>query len=119
MIAPLEIVKGMELTPQACVICANNPADELTGEQQQAIFAPGVDYDWGNSLYICKSCGEKIADLLGRVPIEEHEELKEEFEDLKEEHDDLEVRYESNSELLARIRDGKAAIKEVKSRKAA
>lgn len=119
MIAPLELVKGMPLIPHACMLCSNNPVDEINGGQQEAVFAPGVDYDWGNSAYICKSCGELIADLFGRVPLEEHTSLMGEYRDLKEAYEKLEDDNEKDRALLDRIRDGKQAIKEVKSKKAA
>jgi hypothetical protein len=110
MIAPLELVVGMELTPQACVLCANNPIDEATGQQQEAIFAPGVDVNWGDSVYICKSCGEIIADLLGRTTKKGFDRLKDENEELKGRIAEL----EADTALLERIRDGKDAVKEAK-----
>jgi hypothetical protein len=119
MIDTLKRVTGMELIPHACVMCSNNPVDEVTGQQQDAIFAPGVDVNWGDSVYICKSCVEIMSDLFDRVSFEEHRKLKEEYEDLKEEHEDLLEVSEKDKEVLARIRDGKQALTEVKKRKAA
>jgi hypothetical protein len=115
MIAPLELVKGMELTPQACVLCGNNPIDENTGEQQDAVFAPGVDVDWGSSVYICKSCGELIADLFGRVTKEGFDRLTTKYEKLKGEHEKLQDQHERAKALLDRIRDGRAAVRENKA----
>lgn len=112
MIAPLEKVKGMALIPHACVLCANNPVEEQTGEQQEAIFAPGVDVNWGDSVYICKSCVEIMADLFGRVTVEGFDKLTEKYETLKVEHEILEVNHERAKSLLARIGEGKKALKE-------
>lgn len=114
MIASLELVKGMELTPQACVLCANNPVDEVTGEQQEHIFAPGVDVNWGDSVYICNSCGQIIADLLGRVTTVGFDKLKGENEELKEELEGLKVEHEKAKKLLERVADGRRAEKAVK-----
>jgi hypothetical protein len=112
MIAPLEKVKGMALIPHACVLCANNPVEEQTGEQQEAIFAPGVDVNWGDSVYICKSCVEIMADLFGRVTVEGFDKLTEKYETLREDHEALKKQHECAKALLDRIKDGKAALKE-------
>lgn len=117
MIAPLEIVKGMALTPQACVLCANNPVDEATGEQQEAIFAPGVDVNWGDSVYICDSCCQIIADLKGRVTTEGFDKLTARYDELLQEHIDLEEKHEKAKAFIERIKDGNKAVKDVKSGK--
>lgn len=116
MIAPLEVVKGMELTPQACVLCANNPVDEATGEQQDAIFAPGVDVNWGNAVYICASCVEIMADLWGRVTKEGFDKLTTEYEALLEQHEHLETEHEKAKALLERVADGRRAEKQIKKK---
>lgn len=117
MIAPLELVKGMELIPQACVLCANNPVDEITGQQQEHIFAPGVDVNWGDSVYICNSCGQIIADLLGRATVEGFDKLKAENDELKGEYLDLREKHDRAKAFIERIKDGNKAVKEVKSGK--
>jgi len=115
MIARLELVKGMELNPNECVLCANNPLDEITGKQQEAIFAPGVDVNWGNSVYICMSCAQIIADLIGRVPVEGFDNLKAKFDALDEEHTELVEQHAKARKLLERVADGKRATREVKA----
>jgi hypothetical protein len=117
MIAPLELVTGMELTPQACILCANNPVDEVTGEQQQHIFAPGVDVNWGDSVYICNSCGQIIADLLGRATTDGFDKLTNKYDELLQEHIDLQEKHEKAKAFIERIKDGNKAIKDVKSGK--
>lgn len=114
MIAPLELTKGMPLIPHACVLCANNPVDEQTGGQQEAVFAPGVDVNWGDSVYICDSCCQIIADLKGRVTVEGFDKLEAENEKLKKAYSKLEKDHEKAKALLDRIADGKAAVKTVK-----
>lgn len=117
MIAQLEIVQGMKLTPQACVLCANNPVDEITGEQQYAIFAPGVDVNWGNSVYICMSCANIIADLIDRSTQEGFDKLKKENEELTEELEELKTQHERAKKLLEKVAEGRKAEKEVKKDK--
>lgn len=117
MIAPLELVKGMELIPHACVLCANNPADEITGEQQEAIFAPGVDVNWGDSVYICNSCGQIIADLLGRSTTKGFDELKTRLEGLERAYAKLQKKHQKAKEVIERIQVGAAQVKDVKKGK--
>src|SRR6185312_2959919 len=94
MIALLEVTKGMPLIPHNCILCANNPVDENTGEQQEAIFAPGVDVNFGDAVYICASCAEIISDLRGRVTKEGFARLEAKHNKLKEDHEELEEKYE-------------------------
>src|SRR5213076_361328 len=115
MIAPLEVVKGMPEIPHHCILCSNNPADEITGEQMPAIFAPGVDYDWGSSVYICWSCAEIISDLCGRVTRDGFDKLQKKHETLTEAHEELKEQHERAKALLDRIRDGRAAVKEART----
>lgn len=112
-IAALERRTGMPLTPHACVLCANNPVDEITGEQQDCIFAPGVDVDWGGSVYICWNCAGIIADLVERVPREEHDELKAGFEGLAADHELLQEKYDKAVDKLGRIAQGRRAEREL------
>ena len=115
MIAPLEVVKGMELTPQSCVLCANNPVDEISGKQQPAIFAPGVDVNWGDSVYICWSCANIIADLCGRSTTEGFDKVTAKLEALEEEHAWLLDQHMRAKKLLERVADGRKAEREAKS----
>lgn len=113
MIANLKIVKGMELPPNACCICGGNGSDEK-GVQEDAIFAPGVDIDWGGSLYICKECAEIIADLMGRSPVSGFDALQTRYNGLSEDFDALKKKYEDQAALIERIRDGVRAKQKLK-----
>lgn len=113
-VAPLEVVKGMELTPNACVLCGSNPVDDVTGEQQPAVFAPGVDVDWGGSVYICWECCNIIADLCGRVTVDGFDALNGKYEKLKDAYEILVEEHNKAKGFIERIRDGQAALKEVK-----
>lgn len=111
---PLTIVHGMELQPNTCLLCNSNPVDD-EGNQKRAIFAEGVDVDWGNSVYICEECADLIADLVGRSTREGFDRLVQEVEELQEKYDELLAKYEENSELVDKIRSGSDAIKKVKA----
>src|SRR5262252_5334435 len=108
-VARLELVKGMPLVPNACVLCGNNPADDLTGEQLEHVFAPGVDVDWGSSVYICNGCANIIADLMERATTDGFDKLKERNDRLQKENQKLKKDLARAEGLLGRIRDGKQA----------
>lgn len=58
--------------PGCCLLCASNPVDETKAEKPLLPFihVPGLDVNWGDSVYICWNCAGVMADLLGR-PAEE------------------------------------------------
>lgn len=116
---PLEIVTGMPLQPSCCTLCGGNPIDESTGEQIKAIYASGVDIDWGNSVYICWECGHLIADLVGRSTKEGFDKLLEENDEWREKYEKLLELYEADQALVAKIREGSSAIKQVREKELA
>lgn len=79
-----ELVKGMPLVPHACVACGQYPK-ENDGTPKEALFAGGVDVDWGASVYICTSCQNVIVELLTGMQITAIEGLKQRLIDTNEE----------------------------------
>lgn len=112
----LVLVEGMPDTPGVCALCAGNPIDEITNEQQQAIFAEGVDIDWGNSLYICLSCAHIIANLIDRATQEGFDKLQDKYEKLYLEHEELQTEHDEMKEVVATIRAGAAASKKLREK---
>jgi hypothetical protein len=115
----LTLVDGMPEIPHVCAICAGNPYDEATGEQRQAIFAEGVDIDFGGALYICMDCAHLIANLIDRVPQEGYDRLQTKYENLYEEHEALKIEHEELKEIVDQIRSGAAASRRLKERASA
>lgn len=74
----LEVVPTMQENPGCCAFCAQNPMDE-DNTPLPAIQVVGVDFDWGNTVYVCSTCCGLIADLMGRVTTEDHEKLQEQY----------------------------------------
>jgi NAD(P)H-nitrite reductase large subunit len=109
----LQLVDGMEQQPNCCTICGCNPTEE--GKAKKAIFASGVDVDWGNALYICMECAELIADLIDREPRRSFDTLQEKYDALVEEHLELQTVHEHDEELLNQIRKGTKAQREIRS----
>lgn len=116
-VALLEVTVGMPMIPHSCILCANNPVDENTGQQQEAIFAPGVDVNFGDSVYICAACADIISDLRGRVTQSGFARLEEKHETLEKNYIALVEKYERAEGLLKRIRDGKKAVTEARGGK--
>ena len=106
-------VQGMEGQPQCCVACGGNPAD-FEGNQQQALWAEGVDIDWGNNLYLCWECVQVIADLGGRATKEGFDKLDAQLNELQERYEALEAEHADTMEEVRKIRDGAAARKRLR-----
>ncbi|MDE2107004.1 MAG: hypothetical protein KGL39_57890 [Patescibacteria group bacterium] len=112
----MKVIKGMPEPPNACVVCGSNPNGD-DGLPCDAIFAPGVDIDWGGSLYICWECGNIIANLVGRTTREGYDKLETKYFQLKEKYEELERAHEKAEVLLNKIREGARAQREVKATK--
>lgn len=112
------LTHGMPLQPNTCLTCGCNPTNP-DGSQMEAVFAEGVDVDWGNSVYICMECANLIADLVSRVPREFSDKTEAELDDLRREHSELLEKFEAQEALIQKIRDGGSAQKTLRETKAA
>lgn len=113
-----QLTDGMPLQPNVCLTCGGTPTND-DGTPKKAIFAEGVDVDWGNSVYICWECSELIADLVGRATRSGFDALEARHEALLEAHAELEVAHERQEALIDKIREGSAAQKTLKASAAA
>jgi hypothetical protein len=100
--------------PGCCAVCGSNPVD-LEGNQQQALWAEGVDIDWGNNLYLCWECVDIIADLGGRATKVGFDELQAKYDALLEAHAELEKEHEELQETVEVIKAGAAARRRLKA----
>jgi hypothetical protein len=107
----------MSEVPNCCVVCGGNPVD-FEGTQRQALWAEGVDIDWGGSLYLCWECGEIVADLMGRATREGFDKLTQKYEALQEEHTALVEEHEEQQKEIDKIREGVAASRRIRERTA-
>src|SRR5687768_16962205 len=109
----LQLVKAMKQSPGVCLFCHGNPPGD-DGQLQPAITDPEVDYDWGETPYICMFCAGLIADLIDRVPAQAHDKLKQEAEDAITQLEELKAEHEALTERVHRMLEGARARKEVK-----
>lgn len=109
----LKLVRSMSLVPHCCAICGGTPRDD-DGNQEPSVLAGGVDIDWGGALYICKSCGQVIAELFGGLSLVHANGLRGRVEYLEERERELEEALEVANERIARMIDGAKARKEAK-----
>jgi hypothetical protein len=107
----------MPETPQCCVACGGNPAD-FEGNQRQALWAEGVDIDWGGMLYLCWDCGEIVADLVGRATRGGFDDLTKKYEVLLEEYTELVEEHEKLLGEVTRVKEGAAASRRIRERTA-
>lgn len=112
------LTTGMPEQPNTCLTCGCNPTNP-DGSQMQAVFAEGVDIDWGNSVYICWECANLIADLMGRVPRAFSDKTEEELDELHKEHSELVEQHAQLQALVDKIREGGAAQRTIRAGAAA
>jgi hypothetical protein len=104
----LVLVTGMPLEPHSCVCCGGGSRD-ADGEIDQSVFAEAVDINWGDSVYICRTCVRVIAELFGFRTPEDVKELEDKIEALKE----YKKKYKKLDERVKTMLDGARARKEV------
>lgn len=110
------ITDGMPLPPGVCVGCGGNKQGD-DGEPMEAAFAEGVDINWGDSVFICQSCGAILAKLFGFVKPTQVKKAKREMKAMERERDAAIARAEAAEDRAQRMLDGKAAVKEQKEAK--
>lgn len=117
---PFKMVSAMSESPGVCMFCYGNPPGD-DGNPMPCITAEGVDYDWGETPYICQECASVIADLIDRVDDAEFKSVDEELthtriqlEELKAEHEALVERVKqmlagnkAKAETRAQLKTGK------------
>lgn len=96
-----ELITGMPLSPNTCVACGQMPRDE-NGNPKEALFAGGVDYAWGDAIYICASCQNVCVELVTGQTIEEIKQNQDEISTLK---DELKEERKAHSKLKKRVKD--------------
>lgn len=105
----LVLITGMPLEPHSCVCCGGGPRD-ADNEIVEAVFAEGVDINWGDSVYICKVCSQVIAELWGFTSPDDTEKLKATIKSLE----DYEERFNNLNEKVRKMLEGARARKDVK-----
>ena len=61
------LVETMTQAPNSCMVCGRgNVPDRETG-QLGPFLALGIDYNWGDSGYLCEDCAGKAAILFGWI----------------------------------------------------
>lgn len=109
--AKLEVVRAFRGT---CLICRCMPVDETKESRPPLpmIRAHGVDVNWGEDLNICMVCAGVMADLLGRPDEVKVQRVQRELTSLRDEHETLTHQHSRLEERVARMLDGRKAVKE-------
>lgn len=109
--AKLEVIRAFRGT---CLICRCMPVDETKESRPPLpmIRAHGVDVNWGEDLNICMVCAGVMADLLGRPDEVKVQRVQRELNQLTEVHDELMREHSRLEDRVARMLDGRKAVKE-------
>lgn len=113
----MRLVDKMDQQPGTCVACGGNPID-IDGNPQTAVDLE-VDVNWGDQAYLCNECINLIADLIERPKKEKIQKIVDQNKFLNRRNKELAAELEKKENLIKRIKDGQAAIREVKEAKSA
>jgi hypothetical protein len=104
---------GMKLKPYNCAACGSTPQKEDGSGPEDAVFREGVDINWGDSLYLCKTCVRIVGELMGMAEPHEVSELKRKLKDSEDENESLTEDLNTLQSRVDRMLDGARAKKEV------
>lgn len=100
-----------------CTVCGCRPRDEKdrNGPALPMVVWIGGDVNWGDDLNLCQNCVRVMGQLIGMEDPDEVAGLKKSVKQMKGELKKAREAGEKNDKLLARIRDGREAVKEAKA----
>lgn len=107
----IQIVKGCPYTPGVCKVCGNHQEDH------KDVVDFDVDVDWGDQLYVCKTCMNIGATLLGYLNPDEAAAMRAEIEQMRSERDTATEDLETLQGRVDRMIEGAKAKKEAKDAK--
>jgi hypothetical protein len=82
---------------------------------EEAYFREGLDVNWGDSVFLCKSCVWVLGQLAGFLDPEQVDDLARKHRDLEEELAEITEERNKLRGQVRRILDGSKAMKEVKA----
>jgi len=108
MSSMMHLVETMTQAPNACMVCGRgNVPDRETGQVGPFLYL-GIDYNWGDSGYLCEDCTGKAAVLFGWISPDTKRDLERQIKKLKQQIHDLEgemdMRRRREHAALARAR---------------
>jgi len=84
------LVETMTQAPNSCMVCGRgNTPDRETG-QVGPFLSLGIDYNWGDSGYLCEDCSGKAAVLFGWISPDTKRQFEREIKKLEQKIHDLE-----------------------------
>lgn len=106
--------------PPNCLICLRgNTPDEPDEMKDFWVLDVERDVNWGDPVYICKYCCEKIAETCGHVPLDVVEEKDAIIEQQREKIHDVEAERDSIRRRFRATTTGKKALSSAKKQVAA
>lgn len=121
MLAP-ELVNRMTMAPNRCMKCGSGNVEDQSGKVGPFVDLR-MDYNWGDSGYLCIPCAEKIAALVGWATPEELKDLEAKLEKKDREIHDTRAKLEligrqkqAAVDQLNKIREGSRELKKVRGK---
>lgn len=115
MIANLELTHKVDQPPCQCLICGGRPHQE--GDEPEnlppMVFVPGMDVNWGESVYFCHECVGIMGGLFGMISIEDAAELERENKRLLNENAQLAAKHRKHVKRTRAIVAGEKAKREL------
>ena len=63
----MHLVETMTNPPNACMVCGRGNTPDGTTGQVGPFLDLGLDYNWGDSGYLCEDCAGKVATVFGWI----------------------------------------------------
>ena len=104
----MHLVQTMTMAPNRCLVCGNgNVEDRETGEVGPFLDL-GIDYNWGDSAYLCGNCAGQAAMHFGWISpdtkLELEQKVKRQNKKIHDLEGEIDMRRERERSALRRAR---------------
>lgn len=110
----MRLVERMTIAPMTCLYCGRGNTDEP--DKSAAPFLDlERDVNWGDAVYLCQLCMDRIAEICGYVSREELREKKIVIREKNREIHELEAAMQERTRRARAVMAGRRAIKDEKA----
>jgi hypothetical protein len=117
------LVERMTMAPNRCLVCGSGNVEDGETKKLGPFIDLGIDYNWGDSAYLCMKCAGQIALLAGWCTPDEKKDLEREIRKHQKTIHNLEAKVEARARRadaaegrLESIAMGTRALREEKAK---